>query len=207
MRASLEVDCPVSSAPLRDSPHQPVSLSRGEEESADQRVRRVVGTHFDFVWRLVARLGVPPSSADDAAQEVFLVFARRHQDVARESERAFLWGTAVRVAAAARKQGLRERLRNSNDEVEALRDPAENPEQVLDASQRRAILDGILDKMPDHEREVFVLFELEGLTLDEIASLVGIPRGTAASRLRRSRETFAEWTRRVRARSKLGGES
>jgi len=45
---------------------------------------------------------------------------------------------------------------------------------------------------------VFVLFELEGMTTPEIAELIGIPLGTAASRLRRARETFRE------AASKLG---
>jgi RNA polymerase sigma-70 factor (ECF subfamily) len=51
-------------------------------------------------------------------------------------------------------------------------------------------LDEILVSMPHEVRTVFVLFEIEGMNLSEIAETLGIPRGTVASRLRRGREDF-----------------
>jgi RNA polymerase sigma-70 factor (ECF subfamily) len=74
--------------------------------------------------------------------------------------------------------------------------------QLIEHEARRA-LDEALSGMPDDLRHVLVLVELEGLTLAELADVLGVPVGTAASRLRRARESFAQSARRVRAR--LGG--
>jgi RNA polymerase sigma-70 factor (ECF subfamily) len=68
-----------------------------------------------------------------------------------------------------------------------------DPEQLLDSKQRRAALDRALDEMPLDQRTVFVLFELEGFLLPEIAESLQIPLGTATSRLRRARQRFEEW--------------
>jgi len=57
-------------------------------------------------------------------------------------------------------------------------------------AEARDLLDRVLDKMPDDLRSVFVLFELEELTVDEVAALLGLPRGTVATRLRRARVVF-----------------
>jgi DNA-directed RNA polymerase specialized sigma24 family protein len=57
---------------------------------------------YDGIWRLLRGLGVPTDRLDDAAQQVFLVYAERHADVVRGSERAFLFGTALRVAPTAK---------------------------------------------------------------------------------------------------------
>jgi RNA polymerase sigma-70 factor (ECF subfamily) len=55
--------------------------------------------------------------------------------------------------------------------------------------------------MPLDLRAVFVLFELEELPTAEIASLVGVPVGTVASRLRRARGEFHRIAARLRARA------
>jgi RNA polymerase sigma-70 factor (ECF subfamily) len=73
-------------------------------------------------------------------------------------------------------------------------------EELLDEKRLRVVLDDILDCLPSPLREVLVLFELEELSLDEIVVVLGIPRGTASSRLRRAREAFAEAAKRFRAR-------
>jgi len=64
----------------------------------------------------------------------------------------------------------------------------------------------VLAQMPLELRTVFVLFELEEMTTPEIAELVGVPVGTAASRLRRAREEFQRLVARVQARARgVGG--
>jgi RNA polymerase sigma-70 factor (ECF subfamily) len=60
-------------------------------------------------------------------------------------------------------------------------------------------LERILESMDEDTRTVFVLFELEGMTMAAIAKLVGVPMGTVASRLRRAREDFQREARRVRS--------
>jgi RNA polymerase sigma-70 factor (ECF subfamily) len=170
---------------------------------AEARVRAAVAEHFDYIWRLLARLGVPSSGVDDAAQEVFVVFARRLSDVRPGSERSFLYGSALRVASDARRAHARNQQRTLPQRD--VGDPRSGPEELLAAKERLALLDRILDRMGEREREVFVLFELEELTTDETAALLGVPRGTVASRLRRARSEFLSLARRLRAQT--GGAS
>jgi RNA polymerase sigma-70 factor (ECF subfamily) len=66
------------------------------------------------------------------------------------------------------------------------------------------VLQEVLDQMPLELRAVFVLYEIEELTMAEIAEAVGIPPGTAASRLRRARESFHAIVRRLRAAQRRG---
>ena len=82
--------------------------------------------------------------------------------------------------------------------------PEPNAEQLLERRQARALLDQLLDEMPEDLRVVFVLFELEELSTPQIAELCALPIGTVASRLRRAREEFHAIAKRLRAR---GGNS
>src|SRR5438445_2883923 len=66
--------------------------------------------HFDFVWRLLRRVGVPHADLDDAAQQVFVVASGRLSSIAAGSERTFLFGVALRTAATLRRN-LRRRER------------------------------------------------------------------------------------------------
>jgi RNA polymerase sigma-70 factor, ECF subfamily len=67
-----------------------------------------------------------------------------------------------------------------------------DPEALVEAKQRRARLERALDELPEEQRAVFVLFEVEGMSRREIAELLELPAGTVASRLRRAREHFEQ---------------
>ena len=71
-------------------------------------------------------------------------------------------------------------------------------EALLDEKRARRVLDRVLDGMPDDLRTAFVLFEIEGFSLRELAELCDIPLGTVSSRLRRAREAFHEGAQRMR---------
>src|SRR5262245_52875569 len=75
----------------------------------DRRLELMVEEHFDFIGRLLRRMGTPPSELEDATQQVFLVAAGRVDDICPGKERSFLFGTAVRVATTARRHRMRER--------------------------------------------------------------------------------------------------
>lgn len=156
--------------------------------SLDARVRSVVDAHYDVLWRFVRRMGVADSHVEDAVQQVLLVFARRADDVEEGAERSFLFSTAVRVASDHRRKALR--AREVADEEALLRhpDPRPDAEHQLRDRQLRRCLDRVLAELGADLRAVFVLAELEGLTMAEIARLLSIPPGTVASRLRRARE-------------------
>lgn len=173
---------------------------RGETR-AEERLAAMVTDHFAFIWRLLRRLGVPADRADDAAQEVFVVASARVADIAIGSERSFLFGTARRVAAAVR----RERVSLAPDEPVDVRDPAPGPEDLAHQKRARDLLDSLLDAMDQDLRTAFVLYEVEGLSVAEIADVAGIPLGTVASRLRRAREEFEALLKRAEARRAFRG--
>lgn len=160
------------------------------------RLQALVGDHHDFVWRSLRRLGVPSGDVDDACQQVFLVAYRRLSGIAPRSERSFLFQTAVRVASDWRR-GHKRRGEQATVELGELPDGAANPEELIDERRARALLDRVLGAMPMQLRAVFVLFELEEMTMSEIATLTEIPAGTVASRLRRARAAFQETVKRV----------
>jgi RNA polymerase sigma-70 factor (ECF subfamily) len=168
------------------------------EAETGRRIAALVANHHTLVWRCLRRLGVSESDADDASQQVFLVAHRRLTDIVPESERSFLLQTALRVAADFRRSQKRRREEIGHD-LPALPDATANPEELLDRTRARAMLDRALDAMPGDLRMVFVLFEIEEMTMAEISNVIEIPAGTVASRLRRAREVFRQTVARMSA--------
>ena len=166
--------------------------------AASARLEALVTAHHAFVWRSLRRLGVPDGDIDDASQQVFLVAHRRLAKIASESERAFLFQTALRVAADWRRARRRRGERAGVDLLE-VPDLGANPEELMDQRRARAVLDRVLAVMPMELRAVFVLFELEEMSTAQIAQILEIPVGTAASRLRRAREEFRQIIKRRKA--------
>jgi RNA polymerase sigma-70 factor, ECF subfamily len=166
----------------------------------------LVAQHLDFVWRLLRRFGASPPDADDLAQQVFMIAARKWHELPRGKERAFLYGTARRVAANARRD-QRRRPELSSDALAVLSAPGPSPDEAVELSRAALLLDELLQDLPDDLRRVLVLAELEEATVPAIAELEGIAEGTAASRLRRARDAFSKLLARVARRNPFGGGS
>jgi RNA polymerase sigma-70 factor (ECF subfamily) len=183
-----------SSAKVRTS-DRPADAGAVPASERDQRIGAALARHFALVWRSLRRFGVPAAEVDDAAQHVFLSLSARLADVPPEKERSFLLASCLRIAANARRREQR-RPDQASEEPYRRADEAPGPEELLVSKQRRAELDRALDELPLDQRTVFVLFELEGFSLPEIAESLGIPLGTATSRLRRARDRFEAWVER-----------
>jgi RNA polymerase sigma-70 factor (ECF subfamily) len=160
--------------------------------------------HAAFAWRLLRRLGVPDADAEDACQEVFVTVHRRLASFeGRSSTRTWIYGICVRVAADYRKRAAARR-------EEASQRP---PDQSVDAHQEddvagreaRAPLDRVLDELADDRRAAFVLYEIEELSLKELAAVLGCPLQTAYSRLQAARREVEEALRRLRAKEDARG--
>jgi len=177
----------------------------GEEGEPADPVQALVGCHFDGVWRLLRRLGLPQADADDAAQQVFIIACTRFATIQRGSERAFLYGCALKHAAKWRAAQKKPVQPTATGELDGIDDDVPSVEELIDQSRARVLLDLVLESMPSELRTVFVLFELEELSSNEIAALLGIPRGTATSRLRRAREDFAKRLSRVELQRRFRG--
>jgi RNA polymerase sigma-70 factor (ECF subfamily) len=159
----------------------------------ESRLRRVISDHFEVVWRFLRRLGIAESDTDDAVQEVVLVLARKLDQVEIGCERSFVLSTAVRVASTFRRT-QRNRSRREvgveDHELHQIQSPELDPESLAEKQRLRLVLQRVLNELPMELRAVFVLYELEELTMAEIAATLELPPGTVASRLRRARELF-----------------
>jgi RNA polymerase sigma-70 factor, ECF subfamily len=188
-------DCHWLEAPLAGE----ASSDASDSAAAPSPIEGWFKAHFDSLWRLAARLGVPAEHVDDVVQDVFVTAERRRGAIEPGSERSFLIGTTVKISANYRRRGRTRRDALARIE-RAPREAVPDAEQLLAQKQLRALLELALDALSDEQRAVFVLHELEELELAEIARVLGIPGGTVASRLARAKEKFSKQAARLRSR-------
>lgn len=142
------------------------------------------------VWRVLGRLGVAKADLADVCQDVFLVVHRKLGDYdGRAPVLAWIYGICLRQAADYRK-----RAHQRHETLGEPPDPGVPPEQPrhLALVRARARLQAALASLDDDKREVFVLYELEELTMKEVAAIVDCPLQTAYSRLHAARKAIVE---------------
>ncbi len=142
--------------------------------------------------RALSRLAFRGADVDDLLQEVFVVALRRpDQLLTAQSPKAWLYGVAVRVAAAAR---TRHRVRSflGLDSASQLADDARGPHESAEAAETRKQVHHALDQLSGKRREALILFELEGLSGPEISEALGIPLKTVWTRLHHARKDFEQ---------------
>jgi RNA polymerase sigma-70 factor (ECF subfamily) len=152
--------------------------------------------HFEYVWHSLRRLGVRERDLEDVVHDVFVAVHRRLDayDPARPL-RPWLFAFACRVAADYRRQA-RHRVALVDD-PEALRDPAPPVDEQANALQDLRRVARALDALDLDRRAVFVLHEIDGVPISEVARALRIPPNTAYSRLRLAREDFMSAIRRM----------
>jgi RNA polymerase sigma-70 factor (ECF subfamily) len=149
--------------------------------------REIFLTHAAFVLRLVRRLGVRASDVDDVTQEVFMIVHRRRADLHEGVQvRSWLFGISRRVVANYRRQ-LQRRKELPSPQLDTLPVASDQADQLQSARDRER-LELALSRLDSEKREVFVLFELEGLDMRVVADMVGCPLNTAYSRLYAARQ-------------------
>lgn len=203
MRASLPL-----TEETRDSAPEPESgreLSRPEPpptgEAADaapvdlSSLREIFDAHAAFVWRSLRHLGVREADLEDLCQEVFVTVHRKLDGFeGRSSIRTWLYGICVRTASDHRRRAYVRRERPASEPPPSVVEPAQI--QALERAENRRVLGALLDELDDDKRAVFVLYEIEELTMKEIAAIVGCPLQTAYSRLHAARKIVIEAARR-----------
>jgi RNA polymerase sigma-70 factor (ECF subfamily) len=162
----------------------------------DMGPHRLFDSHLPFVWRNLRRLGVPDSMVEDAAQDVFLVVHRRWEtwQVERSTVETWLFGIVLRVARNYRRAQQRRlaRLLPANGRRVLLEAPsqADGPAEILAQREALAILERALAKIDEGKRAVFLMIDVEQLTVPEAAAALGINLNTAYWRLRKARIAF-----------------
>jgi RNA polymerase sigma-70 factor (ECF subfamily) len=194
---------PVSAtvhASERDWPGDERAVSRflaGDVLGFEQIVRHYSGMVFSLAARLVG-----PSDAEDVVQETFL---RAWHSLARFRGESSLktWLYAIALNRARARHGTLSRLRavftpgrtREDDAFASLddaADPALSPEENAVLTERRRRLREAVRVLPDEFRTTVVLRDLEGLSYEEVAEVLGIPVGTVRSRLARGRALLKE---------------
>jgi RNA polymerase sigma-70 factor, ECF subfamily len=174
--------------------HSPAmsSFDRKRKRETDEAFRSALEPVTPAAWRVLRRCGVGPAELEDALQLVLVQIARRWPTLASLPSaelRAYACCAAAGVASDLGRARLRNEGRSSALEGEPA-DKSADPEQVFERKEAEASIDWVLMRMPPERRKVFILYEIEELSSQQIAEHLGIPLGTVASRLRKAREEF-----------------
>lgn len=162
----------------------------------------VYRSHAEFVWGALQRFGIRGGDLDDALQEVFVVVHRKLPSYRGEGQMTtWLYGICLRVASAHRRRSHTRRERDMQEIEEVHLVGLASPEDDLAEQQRRQILERLLDELDVEKRALLVMFEIDELSCEEIADILGVPMGTVYSRLHGARKAFAQVVARFRLRA------
>jgi RNA polymerase sigma-70 factor, ECF subfamily len=161
--------------------------------------------HFAFVWRSAKRLGILDEALDDVVQEVFVIVHRKLDTFeGRSTLKTWLFGITLRVARDQRRSRVA-RIAQGGVDPDTLEAYAAAPAAYVEKTEAVRLLHALLDALDDERREIFVMAELEELTMPEIALTLGINVNTAYARLRAARQSFEAALARHRAREEFAG--
>lgn len=155
----------------------------------DDALIEVFDRHGPFVLGVASRVTASSIVAEDVAQEVFTALWRNPErfDPARGSLRAYLGVQAHRRAVDTVRRDTRRRAREDRC------DPAQSTSDESDAVALTDVVRHAIERLPAEQREAVELAFWEGHTYREVAQLLGIPEGTAKSRLRLAQAKLCEW--------------
>jgi RNA polymerase sigma-70 factor, ECF subfamily len=177
---------------LDDSELLPV-IARGDHAAFEELMRRHNGKLFR-VARAIVRDDV---EAEDVLQDAY-VDAYRHVDQFRGGSRVATWLTRIVInqALVRLRKRKQERMvvpftRQADDQVqleaEIADEKSESPPAAILRAEIRRILEQRIDELPDAFRTVFVMRDIEDMSVHETAECLGIPPATVRTRLFRAR--------------------
>jgi RNA polymerase sigma-70 factor, ECF subfamily len=181
------------------SPQRVHESAQEPNQARGQAFDQVYDEYFDFAWSNLRRLGIPSAHLEDAVQELFIVVHRRLPEFAgRSSLKTWLAGIAWRIASEYRRHESRKG--GTEPLPDTLVAPGRDPLGAAVHAEALRQLDSLLGSLDEDKRVVFVLAELEQMSVPEIAQALAVNVNTIYSRLRAARVTFDE----VLRKSKMG---
>jgi RNA polymerase sigma-70 factor, ECF subfamily len=172
----------------------PVAVASPAGGTVAAGFRLLFEREISYVWTSLRRLGVPERDREDLAHEVFFRVYQRLSDYdAARPVRPWLFAFTVRVTAEYRRRAQHRYEELGGGDDAALRAVA----PARGTSDDTQIVYLALEALDMDKRAVFVLHDLDGHGVPEIAVALRIPEGTAYSRLRAAREQFTGAVRRL----------
>ncbi len=166
-------------------------IATADDPSA--RLASLFDAHFDRLYRLARRLSPSTDDALDLVQETFLRAARSPASVPAGSaseEEAWLVRVLVNIRRDQwRKSGVRNRHDRTREDRSQPAQTGQNPETTLIA---KTMVWQALDRLPPRRRAIIVMYELEAMSMDAIASLLGISTITVRWHLAAGRRDLAK---------------
>lgn len=190
---------------LARTTHIPDMLSRPAPDLASDTAAHLLpgsgtGLHFEQVYtqsfhqvcRYLRAHGAPDCELEDLAQEVFLVVQRKLPKFDGRNLPGWLYRIAALTVADHRRRAWFRRFFHRQRELPLDQAaPGGDPSEHLDRRQREERLRSILSCLSEKHRAAFILFEIEGMSGDQIAALLEIPVATVWTRLYHARQKFA----------------
>lgn len=176
----------------------PTDSAPAPSAGAEDPLRQIYDQHARYVWRALRRLGLSAADAEDLTHEVFLIVMRKLGDFEhRSTVRTWLFGIAFRAANDFRRRA-HVRREHSTEQPDPGSYPADQIESI-DRKRARQTLDRLLAELDPDKRAVFVFYEIEHMTMAEVAEIVGCPVQTAYSRLHAARDAITREAKRMKA--------
>jgi RNA polymerase sigma-70 factor, ECF subfamily len=163
--------------------------------------------HAGRVYRLAYGITRNPADAEEVVQDVFLTVVRKGGSFEGQAALATWMYRVTMNAALNRRRGKRRELEVSleehlphytedghraGDRSDLLVDWSSTPEERVLSGESRRVLENAIDSLPDHYRAVLVLRDVEDLSNEEVASIVGDSLASVKSRLHRARMALRE---------------
>ena len=176
----------------------PVPKKRESDEALEAFFEEIYRQEFDFVWRLVRRFGGRERDREDLVHDVFVAVHRSLSTYDRGRPlRPWLFGVTFRVVSDYRRRARFDHEIPVETHATAATPPVAHAR--LEQGEREALVAEGLERVSFEQRVVFVMHEMEGQTVPEIARALGIPENTCYSRLRLARKRFTSAVRAISA--------
>lgn len=190
---------PWTPALLSEMSLSPSPRTTGAAPEPQLSLEAVCRAHAAQIARWAERLGGPGLDPDEAVQDVLLIVSRRLPEFRGDAKiTTWLFRITTRVVAnqrrALRRRHVWARLTRRIEEQTASEGPG--PAAGLEQRETTFRFYRALDVLPERHRQVLVLFELEDLSMEEIARLVERPAATVRVWLHRARAAFIQAWRR-----------
>lgn len=171
---------------------RPANQGNARGDDIGRTFRTIYDAWFEDVSRWIRAFGGLEADRDDIAQEVFLVVRRRLDSFDGVNPAGWLYRITRRQVRDFRRRAWVKHIfnRRRSDEPDILPHGGASPSAALEQKEQQRILHTLLQKMNEERRCAFVLFEIDGLSGEEIARIQSVPLNTVWTRLHHARKEF-----------------